>query len=120
MLESILFWGIGSAVWLLVFLWNVDSWNKSRMTKNQAGEIIPAKEPGLLKPIRSYFSEYAFVCISSLLATAILLTVGAFDQLPVKVLIGGDETVGKLFLGVVIAFNVEALINAIRRNKAAK
>lgn len=107
-MENTIFWFIGVVVWLFVFIWNADNYNKGKGL---------SKEKGLLRPVLSYWSEYALYVLASVLLTAIFLVLVYFDQLPIKVLIGEDYGAGKLFMAVFVGLNVELLVNLIRRSK---
>ena len=107
-MENTIFWFIGSVVWLFVFIWNADNYNKGK------GLL---KEKGLLRPVLSYWNEFALYVFLSVLGTAILLTLVYVDQMPIKILIGEDFGAGKLFMAVFVSFNVELLVNLLRRSK---
>lgn len=111
MIEIIAFWALGVVTWLIIFIWNTDNWNKSR------GDL---KQKGLSGPVKAYWVEHALYVAASLAVTLVFLALVAFDQLPFKLVIGEDITAGKLFLAVFIAFNIEALVNGIRRSKSDK
>ncbi len=106
-MDNLFFWLIGVIVWLMLFLWNVDAWNKS----------LIVKQKGLLLPVKSYWSEFALYVLGSLGFTVVLLMLVMFNQLPFKLVIGDDLTAGKLFSSAFVSLNCEFIVNAIRRKK---
>jgi len=106
-MENVMFWVIGVIVWIAVFVWNTESYNKTQTPKLK----------GLFPPILCYWNDFAAYVVGSFLFNVIFLVLAYFEQLPIKVIIGEDFGAGKLLMALIIGVNSELIVNAIRRSK---